>query len=122
MRLRETSALALPGIAWTSPAWMLGDAKLALDARWRVSVHHRLKADYDGVFDPSALRGGRRDEFTLGASASMPGGWSLRLEWRRTRQGESELAPIYRAGVAAGTVRQPRLAIDDWGLALSRPF
>lgn len=121
-RLRETSTLAMPGVAWTTPTWSAGDTKLAVEARWRTSVHHRLQADYDGIFDPSTLHGGRRNEASLGATALTAGGWSWRLEWRHATQAQSELAPLFRAGAPAGTVRQPRMVIDDVGLSLSRNF
>jgi hypothetical protein len=120
--LEERSTLWMPGLAWTSPAWTLGGAKVAAQARWRASVHHQLAVDYSGLFDGSTLHGGRRDELSLAASALLPGGWSFSLEWRRARQRESELATIHRNGAVAGTVRQPRIAIDDIGLKVEKRF
>lgn len=120
--IAETSTLWMPGLRWTSPGWAAGAASIALHAQWRASVHHALAVDYAGVFDPSSLRGGQREELALGATAAMPGGWSLALEWRRARQAESRAVALYRGGVLAGTVRQPHIAIDDVGLVLSKGF
>jgi hypothetical protein len=122
--LVETSTMWLPGVAWASPAWPVGTSGTAitLRAQWRTSVHHHVDVDYAGVFDPSSLHGGRRDEASLAAVVSTPTGWSLALEWHRARQAQSDSTVIYRSGVAAGTVLQPRIAIDDVGLTLSRSF
>lgn len=121
--LEERSTLWMPGVAWTSPAWpTAGGATLALQARWRTSVHHRLSVDYAGLFDPSSLRGGRRNDVSLEAKALAANGWSFSLEWRRVRQAQSAASTISRGGVPAGTVHQPRLAIDDIGLKAARDF
>lgn len=122
--LTETSTLWMPGVAWTSPAWPVDrlGASLTLQARWRTSLHHHLQVDYGGLFDASSLSGGRRDEAALAARLSMPDGWSLALEWSRARQAQSASTVIFRRGIAAGTVLQPRIAIDDVGLTLSKPF
>lgn len=120
--LEERSMLWMPGLAWTSPAWTTNAAQLSLEARWRISVRHDLAVDYGGLFDRSSLRGGRRSEFTLRAVAALPQGWSASLHWQAARQRESGLAPIFRSGVAAGTVHQPRIEVDDVGLTLSRSF
>lgn len=120
--LAETSLAWLPGIGWTSPAWAVAGTPLTVHARWRASVDHRLHVDYGGIFDASTLAGGRRDEFTVRATAGLAGGWSLSLEGHRVRQAPSASVPLFRGGLAAGTVRQPRLAIDDVGLKLSREF
>jgi hypothetical protein len=120
--LTETSTLWLPGVAWTSPTWTAGGAQWSLRAGWRASVSHHLHVDYAGLFDASSLAGGRRSEAMLGASATWPGGWSLSLEAHRSRQQASAMVPLSSGGVVAGTVRQPRIAIDDAVLALSRRF
>jgi hypothetical protein len=120
--ITETSTLWMPGLRWTSPPWSAGAASVALHAQWRASIHHALAVDYGGVFDPSSLHGGRRNELALGATAAMPRGWSLALEWRRAHQAASEVVTLYRGGGVAGTVRQPRIAIDDVGLVLSKNF
>jgi hypothetical protein len=120
--LQETSTLWMPGLAWTSPAWSAGGAKFALKASWRASLHHHLAVDYAGLFDPSSLRGGRRSDLSLAATAHGANGWSSSLEWRRARQAESDVSAIFRAGVPAGTVRQPHIAIDDIGLKIARDF
>lgn len=122
--LTETSTLWMPGVAWSSPAWPIGagETMFSLRAQWRTSVHHHVDVDYAGLFDPSSLHGGRRDEASLAAVASTHSGWSLALEWRRARQAQSDSTAIYRGGAVAGTVLQPRIAIDDVGLTLSRDF
>lgn len=120
--LVETSVVWLPGVAWTSPAWSVAGTPLTVYARWRSSVDHRLSVDYGGVFDESTLAGGRRDDLTLRATASLGAGWSLSLEGQRVRQAPSATVLLYRAGALVGNVRQPRLTIDDVGLKLSREF
>lgn len=120
--LAETSLLWMPGVAWTTPAIVAQGVQWTFDARWRASVSHRLHVDYSGLFDPSSLRGGHRNEFALGARAQWPGGWSMSIEARRARQQASSSAAITSGGVPAGTVRQPRIAIDDVALAVRRQF
>lgn len=120
--ITETSTLWMPGLRWTSPSWSAANANVALHAQWRASLRHALAVDYGGVFDPSSLHGGQRNELALGATAAMPGGWSLAIEWRRARQAQSEVVTLYRGGAVAGTVRQPYIAIDDVGLVLSKSF
>lgn len=122
--LVETSTLWMPGVAWSSPSWSLGtgDAVFGLRAQWRTSAHHHVQVDYAGLFDPSSLHGGRRDEASLAAVVSTPSGWSLALKWSHARQSQSDTAIIYRSGIAAGTVVQPRITIDDVGLTLSHSF
>lgn len=120
--LQETSTLWMPGLAWTSPSWSAGGAAFRLQARWRTSVHHHLAVDYAGLFDPSSLRGGHRSDVSLAATALAANGWSFSLEWHRARQAESDVAPIFAAGVPAGTVRQPRISLDDVGLKISKEF
>jgi hypothetical protein len=123
--LVETSTMWMPGVAWSSPAWALnaaGDTSLSFRAQWRTSVHHHVDVDYAGLFDPSSLHGGRRDEASLAAVVSTQTGWSLALEWHRARQAQSASTAISRGGIAVGTVLQPRIAIDDVGLTLSRSF
>jgi len=120
--LQETSTLWMPGIAWTSPAWNVDGAKFALQARLRTSIHHHLAVDYAGLFDPSSLRGGRRTDLSLAATALAANGWSISLEWHRARQAESDVSAIFSGGVPAGTVRQPRISIDDIGLKIAKDF
>ena len=120
--LKETSVVWLPGVAWTSPLWFFAGTPLTMRARWRASIGHRLAVDYGGIFDASSLAGGRRDEFNLRATALLRGGWSISLEGSRTRQAPSETVPLFRSGAVTGTVRQPRLTIDDAALKLSREF
>ncbi|MEJ6021598.1 hypothetical protein [Ramlibacter sp. PS4R-6] len=120
--LRETSVLWLAGVGWTGPAWQAAGWQLAPRAAWRTSIAHRLHIDYGGLFDPSSFRGGRRSDLSLGATAALASNWSLALDWRRSRQSASGVVAIHRSGAVAGTVFQPRLAIDDVALTLSRTF
>jgi hypothetical protein len=123
--LNETSTLVLPGVRWRSPAFALphtDNAKFQLEAQWRSSVRHRLEVDYLGLFDNSSLRGGRRSETVLGLSVSTSEAWRWSLEWSRSRQPASSSAALYRAGALVGSVRQPRVKIDDVSLLLTRRF
>jgi hypothetical protein len=123
--LDETSSLVLPGVRWRSPAFAVphtDNAKFQLEAQWRTSVRHRLEVDYLGVFDNSSLRGGRRSETVLGLSVSSSETWRWSLEWSRSRQSASNPVPLYRAGALVGSVRQPRVKIDDVSLSLTRRF
>jgi hypothetical protein len=120
--LTETSTLAMPGVVWTSPPFSAGAVGWTAEAQWRSSVHHRLAVDYGGIFDSSALRGGRRDEAVLRLQAAPAGGWRWSAEWRHARQSASGAVPIFRAGVPAGSVRQPLIAIDDLALSVARTF
>ena len=120
--LRETSLLLLPGVRWShaveAAAW-----------RWqpslelRASVHHRLAVDFGGVFDDAELQGGSRWEAALGLDVSAPASpWSFGLAWTHARQQASPQQTLSRGGVAAGTVRQPRIEIDDVLLRVRRAF
>jgi hypothetical protein len=120
--LRETSTLLLPGLRWTH----------ALDAggwRWqpalevRTSVHHRLDVDFGGVFDGAALDGGRRRELLLAldaAPAASP--WRFGVTWSRARQSASRVQTLARGGAPVGTVRQPRIEIDEVTVRATRAF
>lgn len=120
--LLETSTLLMPGLRWSH----------AIDAqgwRWRpsaelrTSVWHRLDVDYRGVFDAQELDGGRRTELVLGLEASAAGSpWSWSLEWTHARQSASERDTVRSNGVPVGTVRQPRIEIDDVMLRARRAF
>lgn len=120
--LRETSTTWLPGIGWTGPRWQLGGVPVRLQARVRGSVDHRLQIDYGGLFDASSFRGGRRIETAIGATSQLNAQWSASIEWQHTRQRASGIVPLYRGGAVAGTVFQPRIAIDDVGISISRRF
>lgn len=122
--LQETSNSVLAGVRWGSPllpgpaGWQL---QAIVDARG--SVWHRLDVDYHGLLDASRIRGARQTDASLrlaGTRADSP--WSWDLAWRQLRQPQSETAPVYRNGVVFGTVRQPALRIEDFGLTLSRRF
>jgi hypothetical protein len=120
--LRETSTMWLAGVGWNAPQMQLAGRPLTVHAQWRTSVGHRLHIDYGRLFDESSLHAGRRSEFSLGASVPVASDWLLAIGWQRTRQAASGVVPIYRSGVAAGTVFQPRIDIDDVSLTLSRKF
>lgn len=123
--LNEKSSLVLPGVRWRSPAFGVphtGNAKFRVEAGWRTSARHRLEVDYLGVFDNSSLRGGRRNEITLGLNVTTADTWQWGLAWSRSRQSASASSPLFRAGVLVGSVRQPRVKIDDLTLSLTRRF
>jgi hypothetical protein len=123
--LNEKSSLVLPGIRWRSAAFGVphtGNAKFQLEAGWRVSARHRLEVDYLGVFDNSSFRGGRRTEITLGLNVATSDAWQWGVEWSRARQSASNSVALFRAGALAGSVRQPRVKIDDLSLSLTRRF
>jgi hypothetical protein len=44
------------------------------------------------------------------------------VEWTQARQSASPSQALTRAGAPAGTVRQPRLSIDDVSLRAVRAF
>jgi hypothetical protein len=89
----------------------------------RASVHHDLEIDYGGVFDASDLKGGRRREIVLGLDFAQAGSaWQWGIEWTRARQSASPSQTLYRGGIAVGSVRQPRVEIDDVTLRVRRAF
>lgn len=121
--LVETSELVLPGIRWRSPSWSAGlNATVQLQAQWRTSVRHQLAVGYSGVYDDSSLRGGRRREVIVGVSLATSSDWRWAAQWSHARQSASVPAPIYRAGLAVGTVRQPRMQLDDLSVSVTRSF
>lgn len=120
--LRETSTLVLPGLRWTGTFEAAGWQWQPL-AQVRTSVHHALRIGYGGAYDDSDLRGGRRWESRLALGLSRPGSpWHWQLAWTHARQSASDWQPLARGGIAVGTVRQPRIEIDDLGISLRRDF
>lgn len=120
--LRETSRLLLAGVRWSHSFDGFG-------WRWTPSIDalasatHRLHVDYGGLFDASDLHGGTRRELDLALTASRPGsGWTWTARWTRTRQSASDWQSLTNAGAPAGTVRQPRIDIDDIALEVRRAF
>jgi hypothetical protein len=120
--LRETSTLLSPGLRWSTRFEAAG-------WRWqpslevRASVHHRLEVGFGGVFDDARLQGGRRRELALGLQAGPTGSpWQWGLAWSQARQAASEAQAIRRGGAPAGTARQPRIRIADFGLRVAREF
>lgn len=122
--LTETSTLVMPGVRWRSPQFSIsqGVPPLQVEAQWRASVRHRLAVDYGGVFDNSSLKGGRRSEALLRLSIAPTPAWQGSLEWGHTRQVASDAFPLHRVGAVVGSVRQPRLRIDDVSISLTRRF
>lgn len=122
--LKETSSLWMPGLRYSTPVWAAGAAlRWQLEAEASVSARHRLRVDYGGVFDDSNIRGARRRELALRVHAfAAESPWRWTLEWTGSRQAASPAATLYRNGAAAGTVRQPRIAIDEVSLRLTRSF
>lgn len=120
--LRETSTLWMPGLRWTR-AFEAGSWQWRPSVEVRASVRHSLEIDYGGLFDASDLKGGRRRELVLGLAAVPSGSpWEFSLEWARSRQSASPRQALYRGGVQVGTVRQPRIGIDDIHLQVRRAF
>ena len=118
----ETSTLVLPGLRWTH-AFEAGAWRWRPSLELRTSAWHRLDVDYHGVFDAQELDGGHRNEVVLGleaAAADSP--WSWSLEWTHSRQQATSTDTLRRGGVAVGTVRQPRIEIDDVMLKVRRVF
>ena len=120
--LRETSALLLPGIRWAhsfGAARWLWQPALEL----RASTRHRLEVDFGGVFDDADLEGGNRREAALALDMAAPGSpWAFGITWTRTRQSASPQQALFRQGVRVGTVRQPRIEMDDVMLRVRRTF
>jgi hypothetical protein len=56
----------------------------------------------------------------VGSKAESP--WSWAVEWSRINQGSSANAPLTAGGAVIGTVRQPELSTEDFGVRLSRRF
>ena len=120
--LDETTTLLMPGIRW-SRDFQAASWRLRPSIELRTSVHERVEVDYHGVFDTQDLDGGHRNELQLALEASSPGSpWSWSLEWTRARQKASDVDTVRRRGVAVGTVREPRIEIDDVMLRVRRAF
>lgn len=120
--LHETSMLWMPGVRWAAVLEGTGwrwEPSVALQA----SARHRLEVRYGGLFDPSDLKGGRRTQLVLGLTAARVGSpWKWSFAWSHARQAASAWQPLYRQGLRAGNVRQPRIEIDDLSLKLTREF
>ena len=120
--LTETSTLVMPGLRWQH-AFQSASWRWRPSVELRASAHHRLQIDYGGVFDDSDIRGGRRWEAALALDVSAPDSpWTFGLEWTHARQSASPRQTLNRGGAAVGTVRQPRIAIDDVGVRVRRAF
>jgi len=120
--LRETSALLLPGLRWRH-GFEAADWRWAPSAEVRASLRHRLEVEFGGIFDTADLEGGRRREFVLGLEAApLASPWRFGVEWTHAGQSASAAQALTRAGATVGTVRQPRIAIDDVTLRVGRSF
>jgi hypothetical protein len=120
--LDETSTLWMPGLRWTHTL-DAGGWRVRPSVELRASVHHDLEIDYGGVFDASDLKGGRRREIVLGLDFTQAGSaWQWGIEWTRSRQSASPSQALHRGGIAVGSVRQPRVEIDDVTLRVRRAF
>ena len=120
--LRETSRMTLTGVRWAH-AFEAASWRWRPTAELRVALHHGLFVDFGGVFDAARLEGGRRWDAALALDASAPqSAWSWGLEWRHARQEASARQFVLRNGVPTGTVRQPRIEIDDLLLRVRRSF
>lgn len=120
--LEETSTYWMPGVRWThgfdAAGW-----RWQPSVELRVSAGHDLDVDYRGVFDRSDLRGGRRRDVVLAMEVSAPASpWQWGLEWTHVRQSASASQPLLRGGVRAGSVRQPKIRMDDLSLRVRRSF
>ena len=120
--LRETSTLVMPGLRWAGSVAAAG-WHLRPSVELRASAWHRVHVDYRGLYDAQDLRGGHRGELSLALEASAPASpWSWSLAWTRARQSASGRGTLSRGGAAVGTVRQPRIEIDDVMLTVRRGF
>lgn len=120
--LVETSDYVMPGVRF-SHAFDGGGWRWEPSLELLASVRHRLQVDSHGVFDEADIRGGRRRELVLGLQVSAPQSpWSLALAWSHARQSASPTQALSRNGTTVGTVRQPRVEIDDVGLRVRRAF
>jgi hypothetical protein len=120
--LRETSLLVMPGVRWAH-AFDAASWRWQPSIELRASAHHRLDIGFNGVFDDTEIKGGRRREVALGLEASAPNSpWSWAIEWTHARQSASPRQGLQRGGRPAGTVFQPRIAIDDVGVRVRRAF
>lgn len=120
--LVETSTLWLPGLRWSHGLDAAG-WRWQPSAELRVSARHRLDVDFHGLYDDAGLRGGRRRELVLGLQVSARASpWRFGFAWTHANQSASDPATLRRGGVAVGSVRQPRIAIDDVELKAQRAF
>ena len=120
--LRETSTLLMPGVRW-SHGFAAAGWHWQPSVELRASVQHRVDVDFGGVFDEASFPGGRRWESELGLEASAPDSpWRWGIAWTHAHQGASDVSNVSRGGSLAGTVRQPRISIDDVGVRVGRAF
>jgi hypothetical protein len=118
----ETSTFWMAGLRWTASfdaaGWRWSPAVEA-----RISASHDLDVDLRGVYDSTSFDAGRRRDLRLALTVSRPDSpWSLRAQWTGTRQSASDRHALYRNGARVGTVRHPRIEIDEFGLELRRAF
>jgi hypothetical protein len=120
--LRETSVLVMAGARWTH-AFDLAGWRWQPALAWRASLHHAVDVDSGGLYDAADLRGGHRRELQIALDAApLDSPWRFGVAWSRARQSASAVQALSRGGVPVGTVRQPRIAIDDLTLRVTRAF
>jgi hypothetical protein len=130
--LLEDSSAVWAGLQWRGPQVpAMGGWQLRPDVEGRISVWHRIDVDFRGArdvftaqpLDKASFEGARRRQLVLrlvGSKAESP--WSWAVEWSRINQGSSANAPLTAGGAVIGTVRQPELSTEDFGVRLSRRF
>ena len=120
--LKERSDLVMAGLRWShgfdAAGWRWQPA-LELSA----SARHQLQVEFGGFFDDATMRGGRRREAVLDLQVSAPSSpWSFGMAWSHSRQSASSAQTLSRNGATVGTVRHPRIGIDDLSLRVRRAF
>jgi hypothetical protein len=130
--LLEDSSSVWAGLQWRGPQVPAAAGwQLRPDVEGRISVWHRVDVDFRGARDPISLRpldsasfeGARRRQLVLRLVGSKPESpWSWALEWSRITQGSSGSVPLTAGGGVIGTVRQPELSIEDFGVRVARRF
>ena len=120
--LTERSDLLMTGLRW-SHAFDAAGWHWQPSLEISTSVRHQLQVEFGGIFDDATMRGGRRHEAVLDLQVSAPSSpWSFGLAWSHSRQSASSAQTLSRNGAAVGTVRHPRIDIDDVSLRVHRAF
>lgn len=120
--LTERSDLVMAGLRW-SHAFDAADWRWQPSLELSTSARHQLQVGFGGIFDDATMRGGRRHEAVLDLQVSAPSSpWSFGLAWSHSRQSASSTQTLSRNGAAVGTVRHPRIDIDDLSLRVRRAF
>lgn len=122
--LLESSSALLAGVRWQSPPHeAVPGWPMRLEVEALVSARHRLEVDFRGLYDATRLDGGRQRRAAVRLVAgAVNSPWEGSLEWSHLNQSASPSTSLRRGGVTVGTVRQPRLTIDDIALRITRRF